>query len=213
MRKRATLLALAFSGTLSACNMAPHYVRPALPVPAVLPVPEAISGAAAETDTGQGNATDLARKRFFTEPKLRNVVQLALDNNRDLKVALANVEQARALYHGQRADALPTLGANGSAIYQDNPAGVGAAAGRNDTYTADIGISAWEIDLFGRVCNLNETAREQYFASAANRQVSEIALIAETATAWLTVAADQEGLRIARNIDVCLLAATDLAVQ
>jgi len=205
MRKRAILLTVALSTALGACNMAPHYVRPALPVPEAMPVPETVSEAPAEPGPAQTPAADLAWEHFFTEPKLQGVIRLALDNNRDLRVALANVEQARALYRVQRAEAFPALDAHGSATYQDSPAGMSAnpatPGGRSDSYTASIGISAWEIDLFGRVRNLNEAARQQYFASAENRNASETALIAEVATAWLTVAADHDGLRIARDIE------------
>ncbi|EQB29839.1 hypothetical protein M529_22695 [Sphingobium ummariense RL-3] len=152
----------------------------------------------------------MAWRDFFTSPRLQRLVQLALDNNRDLRVALANVEQARALYRVQRADLLPTLGVNASATYQDLPGGVpatggasggAAASGRSDIYTANAGVSAWEIDLFGRIRNLNKAALEQYFASVENRSAAQTALVAEVATAWLTLATDQERLRIAEGME------------
>jgi multidrug efflux system outer membrane protein len=208
---RKLALVLAAGLTLAGCDMAPKYVRPGLPVAPALP-----SGPAYAQQNGSGvQPADLAWQDFFINPRLRAVVQLALDNNRDLRVALANVEQTRALYRVQRADLFPTLGANGSATYQRTPSGIspagGATAGspatgtrgttRTDLYSASVGASAWEIDLFGRVRNLNKAAFEQYLASAENRNAAQTALTAEVATAWLTMAADQDRLRIARDTE------------
>jgi multidrug efflux system outer membrane protein len=186
--------------TLAGCAMAPKYVRPDLPVPRTLPTGPAY---APEVEASV-QAADLAWQDFFTDPRLRAVVQLALDNNRDLRIALANVEQARARYRVQRADLLPTVGANGSATYERNPAGVsaaGAPSGRADIYSASVGVSAWEIDLFGRIRSFNKAALEQFLASTANRNAAQTALIAEVATAYLTMAADQDRLRIARDTE------------
>ncbi|WP_445177225.1 efflux transporter outer membrane subunit [Rhizorhapis sp. SPR117] len=199
MHKRSLSLAAAAVLGLSACDMAPKYVRPALPVPSALP------GENTVVTPNAANPAEMAWRDFFTEPRLRRVIELALVNNRDLRVALANVEQARALYRVQRADLFPTLDVNGGATFQKLPAGVStsgtapSASGRSDIYSANIGTSAWEIDLFGRIRNLNKAALEQYFASVENRNAAQTALIAEVATAWLTLAADQERLRIARD--------------
>lgn len=196
---------LAATASLAACNMAPRYVRPATPVPAASPTgpayPAATDGAIVPADTAWAD--------FFTEPKLREVIRTALANNRDLRVSLANVEQARAQYRVQRADILPTVGVNGTATYQKSPfgvvnggAGAGAAgSGRFDIYSGSVGVSAWEIDLFGRIRNLTKAAQEQFFAAAENRNAAQTALVAEIATAWLTMAADQERLRLARDTE------------
>ncbi|MGE4429561.1 MAG: efflux transporter outer membrane subunit [Sphingobium sp.] len=210
-----TLGALAMS--LSACNMAPRYERPALPVPAATPQGPAYTG-----DTGDQAAADLADTswtEFFTDDRLREVIGLSLANNRDLRVALANVEQARAQYRAQRADIFPTVGASGGATYQKSPfatmggggAGGGAGmSGRTDIYTASLGISAWEIDLFGRVRNLSEAAQQQFFAAQENRNAAQVTLIAEIATAWLTMAADQEQLALARKTEAAFRQTLDL---
>ncbi|RVT89103.1 efflux transporter outer membrane subunit [Sphingomonas crocodyli] len=211
MRKTIILLTATM---LAGCNMAPKYVRPALPVPAELP------REANEAGTDAVQPADLAWRDFFVDDRLRQLIALALDNNRDLRIALANVEQARAQFRVQQADIFPTIGTTGTATYQKSPAGLaglgggaggigggigagaGAAAGgstRFDIYQANVGISAWEIDLFGRTRNLTKAAQEQYFASRANRDAAQTALVAQTATAWLTMAADQERLRIARD--------------
>ncbi|SNT10826.1 efflux transporter outer membrane subunit [Sphingopyxis indica] len=202
MKKSHVFLAAIASVGLTGC-MAPKYVPSAMPVPDEL----AVEGTVSET---AAYPPDVAWEEFFTDQRLRNVVRIALDNNRDLRVALATMEQARALYRVQRADLLPTIGIDGSATYQDYPGGVSGAGGsgggtalggRNDIYTASVGISSWEIDLFGRTRNLSKAALEQYFASVENRNAAQTALIAEVATAWLTLAADQERLRIARETE------------
>jgi multidrug efflux system outer membrane protein len=221
MISRKTALILATGSMLAGCNLAPHYVRPALPVPPASPTGEAYGN-------GSGSAHEVTAETswgaFFTDPRLREVIRTTLENNRNLRVAVANVEQARALYRVQRADLFPTVGAAASATYQRSPlgaapnaAGAGPGAGngpgngtgsgpvgsgispRSDIYSVSTGISAWEIDLFGRVRNLNTAAQERYLAAAENRDAAQVALIAETAAAWLTMAADQDRLRIARD--------------
>ncbi|MEG3164494.1 efflux transporter outer membrane subunit [Sphingomonas sp. PB2P19] len=205
-------IALTFAAglTLAGCNLAPKYVRPELPVPPATP-----SGPAyAATDAvGAIIPADTAWETFFTDDRLRGVIRTSLANNRDLRISMARVAQARAQYRVQRADLFPTLGATGSATYQKSPfnqiggaatgTGGGAAAaagsGRTDVYSANLGISAWEIDLFGRVRNLTQAQQEQYFAAEENRNAAQVALIAEVATAWLTMAADQDRLKIARD--------------
>ena len=185
--------------TLAACDMAPKYVQPALPVPEGSPQGPAYAGA-----DGQAIVpADTAWKDFFVDPRLGRVIETSLANNRDLRVALANVEQARAQFKVQRADLLPTATGSANATYQDQPMvqfGQGGSM-RTDVYTASVGVSAWEIDLFGRVRNLTKAAQEQYFASVENRNAAQTALVAEVANAWLTMAADQERLRIARDLE------------
>lgn len=187
--------------TLAACDMAPKYVRPQLPVPESSPQGPAYGDGDNATTSAMVSA-DTGWRAFFVDPRLVRVIEFALANNRDLRIALANVEQARAQYRVQRADLLPTVGVSGDATYQQQPfAQVGGMSGRMDIYTASVGVSAWEIDLFGRVRNLAKAAQEQYFASVENRNAVQTALVAEVATAWLTMASDQERLRIARNLE------------
>lgn len=185
---------------LAGCDLAPRYVSPALPVPASTP-----QGPAYSADMpGQALVSaDTAWRDFFVDPRLARVIEQALANNRDLRIALANVEQARAQYRVQRADLLPTVAASGSATYSEQPL---VQFGQNqrlntDVYQAQVGISAWEIDLFGRVRNMTKAAQEEYFASVETRNAAQTTLIAETANAWLTMAADQERLRIARDLE------------
>ncbi|AIT79560.1 efflux transporter outer membrane subunit [Novosphingobium pentaromativorans] len=193
---------------LAGCNMAPKYVRPDLPVPADSPAGPAYDEISTQSSTqgsNQGSAQDLAGtawEDFFTDDRLRAVIRTALSNNRDLRISLANVEQARSLYKVQRADLLPGIAASGSATYQKSTgqtAGQGGAAnlggaGRMDIYSASVGVSAWELDLFGRVRNLTKSAQEDFFAAQANRDAAQVALVAEVASAWLALAADSESL-------------------
>jgi multidrug efflux system outer membrane protein len=213
--KRALLLAAMAAG-LAGCDMAPRYARPALPVPPTMP-----TGPAYRVDVAPAGAivpADTAWADFFTDPRLRDVIRLALANNRDLRVALANVEQARAQYRVQRADIFPAIGANGGATYQKSPfavaggSGSATGSGRTDIYSASVGISAWEIDLFGRTRNLTRAAQEQYFAAGENRNAAQTALVAEIATAWLTMAADQERLRIARDTEAAFRQTLDITI-
>ncbi len=218
-----TALVFAAGLTLAGCNLAPKYVRPESSVPVSTP-----SGPAyAATDAaGAIMPADTAWETFFTDDRLRTVIRTALANNRDLRVSVANVAQARAQYRVQRADLFPTLAANGSATYQKSPFGavgggatggtgtgtgtgtggtgagtVTTSSGRADIYSAGLGISAWEIDLFGRIRNLTQAQQEAYFAAEENRNAAQVSLVAEIATAWLTMAADQDRLKIARDTE------------
>lgn len=211
MRRIKIFQAASLTLALAACDMAPKYVRPELPVPQASPAGPAYPVVSREAAVV---SADTAWRDFFTDPRLARVIEAALANNRDLRIAVANVEQARAQYRIQRADLLPTLAASASATYQDTPfaqqQGGAGTSGRTDIYSASIGISAWEVDLFGRVRNLGKAAQEQYFASVENRNAAQTALIAETASAWLAMAANQERLRIARDLEAAFGKTLDL---
>lgn len=206
MTSHRKIVALTLGLALAGCNMAPQYVRPQLPVPDQTPSGPAYPPEGSGSDAAA--LADTAWREFFTDSRLQEVIGTALANNRDLRVALANVEQARAQYRVQRADIFPTLGASGSATYQESPVASvdgGTAAGRADIYSVSAGVSAWELDLFGRVQNLTNAAQEEFFAVEENRKATQTALIAEVATAWLTMAADQERLAIARKTEAAFL--------
>ncbi len=184
----------ALSLVLSACTMAPTYERSALPVAAEWPV------AATLPATGSLKWRDL-----FTDPALQGTIQLALDNNRDLRIAALNIERARALYRIQRADLLPTLDASagGTRSHSD-------ISGDSDSYSADLNLD-WELDLFGRIRSLNRAAREDFLATRETRNAVAISLIADTADAWLTLAADQDLLAITRQTFAARKEAYDIA--
>lgn len=211
MTYRPIFLALIASTALAGCNLAPTYVRPVGAVPAALPN----GGVYPAAPTDAPDVTKIGWRDFFTDDRLRRVIQMGLDNNRDLQLAAANVLQARAQYRVQRADIVPSTTASGSATYTNNTfgatggtgagTGVGAGAGTGSTssnieiYSANVGFSAFELDLFGRIRNLNKAALEQYFASEEAQRSTRISLIAEIATAWATMAADQDQLKLSRE--------------
>jgi len=130
---------------------------------------------------------------------LRSLIELALANNRDLRVAILNIEQARAQYRVQDAQTLPTVNASGSGTAARTPASLSStgAAVTSHQYSANLGVSAYELDLFGRVRNLSSQALEQYLATEQARRTTQISLVAEVTTAYLTWAADQERLALA----------------
>lgn len=205
------ILALCAGLALAGCDMAPRTLRPALPVPPATPTGPAYAAANAD-GTAAIVPADTTWSDFFTDERLRSVIRTALANNRDLRVTAANVEQARAQYGVQRAGIFPTLGGTASATYAKSPLATTAATptGRTDTYSANVGVSAWEIDLFGRLRNLSRAAQEQFFAAEENRNAAQTALIAEVATAWVTLATDQERLKIAGDLQAAFGKTLDL---
>ncbi|QQV76723.1 efflux transporter outer membrane subunit [Sphingomonas aliaeris] len=215
MNRFAITAVLALSTALSGCNLAPNYTRPGAVVPPSFPQ----GGPYPRAKTDAPDVTKIGWRAFFTDPRLQAVIDAGLANNRDLRIAAGNVLQARAQYRVQRADLLPTVNATGGATFTNNAlgagggagavgAGAGAGAGTGATgggstdfqiYQGQIGISAFELDLFGRIRNLSRAAQEQYFASEEAQRAARISLIAEIATAWLTMASDQEQLRLSRE--------------
>lgn len=198
MSRHPFLATLALTTALAGCNLAPKYERPTGAVPAALPeggvYPRAASDAA--------DVTAIGWRDFFLDDRLRGVIDTALANNRDLRIAAGNVLQARAQYRVQAADRVPTTNVSGTGTFTNNIFGAGGAAGGTgniEVFQVQAGFSSFELDLFGRVRNLSRAAQEQYFASAEGERAARIALIAETANAWLTLAADQDRLRIAQD--------------
>ncbi len=194
---RQTLLMLLASATLAGCNLAPDYARPVGAVPATLPE----GGVYPPAATDAPDITRVGWRDFFTDPRLRDTIALGLENNRDLRLAAANVLQARAQFRVQRAQRLPSVATNGSATFTNNLVGAGAGGASPDLefYSANVGLSAFEIDLFGRVRNLSRAAQEQYFASEEAQRAARITLIGEIASTWLTIASDQDQLRLSRK--------------
>ena len=200
---QSALLALAASTMLSACNLAPKYDRPRAAVPVALPQGEGVYPAAA---TDAPDISKIGWRAFFVDERLQKVIQTGLDNNQDLRLAAANVLQARAQYRVQRADLLPSIAASGAGTFTNSAAfaagaggGAGAAVSDIEYYTANVGISSFEIDLFGRVRNLSKAALEQYFATEEAQRATRVALIGEIANAWLTLASDRDQLVIAEQ--------------
>lgn len=187
---------------LSGCTMAPKYTRPEAPVPASWP-----SGPSYTTETGKPAGklvADIPWKEFFIDQQLQKVIDLALVNNRDLRVAALNIEKTRALYQIQRSDLFPQIDGTAGANIQRLPADLSSTgqARINRQYNVGLGVSSYELDLFGRVRSLKDQALEQYLATEQARRAVQISLVAEVAGAWLTLAADRERLKLARETAV-----------
>lgn len=176
-----------------ATTLAPDYARPAAPIAAAWPQPPAADGPV--------EAASLSWPTLFADARLREVVQLALDNNRDLRVAALNIERARAQYGIQRAALLPDLNAGVAGNAGRTPASISGTgnAVTSHAYSASLGISAWEVDLFGRLRSLKDQALQQYLATEATRRATQLGLIAEVAGAYLNLAADGDQLALARE--------------
>ncbi|HVR54576.1 MAG TPA: efflux transporter outer membrane subunit, partial [Pseudorhodoferax sp.] len=173
------------------CSFMPTYERPAAPVAAQWP---GQAEATASAGVAAQPVADIAWQDFFSDARLRALVEQALANNRDLRVAVLNIEQARAQYRIQRADRLPTIGvgASGSRTPQGN--------GNSLTvYQAGLTLSSWELDFFGRVASLSEAALAQYLATEEGRKAAQISLVASVANAYLAILADEELLEITRQ--------------
>jgi len=181
MIKRFAIAPLAAALVLAGCSMAPRYERPVAPVAAAFPV---------ETPAGEA-ASAIAWQRYFGDARLQQLVRLALDNNRDLRVAVLNIEQARAQYRISRADRLPTLAAVASGERIGNDDGVVSSQ-----YVAGLGISAFELDLFGRVKSLSDSALAQFLATEEARRAVQVSLVASVANAYLATLADEELLAL-----------------
>lgn len=196
---RQSLLSLAVAAALlSGCSLIPDYQRPDAPVAADWPQGEAYGSAASE---GSRAAADLQWREFFRDPALQQLVQVALENNRDLRVAALNVEAYRALYRIQRADLLPSVSADGAGTRQRLPADLSQTgeARTSGQYSATLGVNAWELDFFGRIRSLSEQALQQYLATEQAQRSTQISLVASVANAYLQWQADQALLQLTQD--------------
>jgi multidrug efflux system outer membrane protein len=199
MNKNLILLLAGIASVPAACTMAPKYSRPQAPVPAEWPSGGAYTNA--QTATNATAASQLKWREFFTDAKLQKVIGMALTNNRDLRLSILNVEQARALYGIQRANLLPAVDAVGSGSKQRVPADL-SSSGKSQTterFDANLGVASWEIDFFGRIRSLKDNALEQYLATEQARRSAQILLVSTVANTYLTLAADQENLKLAQT--------------
>lgn len=213
------------AGALAGCSLAPPHERPPLAVSSTYP---------AEYQPGAGTrrATEIGWRDFFADPRLQTLISLALENNRDLRVAVARIAEARGQYRIQDADRLPTLDASASASRsrvgagvfggQGLPAGVGAQTGNR--FDIGVGVTAFELDFWGRVASLSEAARASYLSTIAAERAFRLSLIRDVAINYLTarelaeriaiaeatVSSRREGLRIARlRLDAGVTSALD----
>jgi multidrug efflux system outer membrane protein len=140
-------------------------------------------------------AAEIEWQRFFVDPRLKRLIEIALLNNRDLRIAVLNIERVRAQYQVQRAEQFPALNFGATGLYQPNADG----NGNRSYYTAGLNVTGYELDLFGRVRSLTDAALQQYFASEEARKAVHISLVAEVANAYLTLLADDLQLDVTRK--------------
>lgn len=184
---------------LTGCStMAPKYSQPAPPVPAEWTAGSADKNVAAKNVPP---VADIPWQEFFIDRKLQKLIELALRNNRDLKVAALTVERYRSLYQIQSNDLLPRVDATAGASLQQIPADL-SGTGKSRTveqYNIGLGVSSYELDLFGRVKSLKEQALEQYLSTGHAQRSVQISLVSQVAVAYLALAADREHLQLAKE--------------
>ncbi|SQF96471.1 RND efflux system, outer membrane lipoprotein, NodT [Paucimonas lemoignei] len=193
-----SLISLAVTAViLSGCSLIPEYNQPAAPVAAQYPQGPAYSPAQAANVA----AAEQGWRHFFRDPALQQLIQTSLENNRDLRVAALNIDAYRAQYRIQRADLFPAVSATGSGSRQRVPADLSTSgqSGITSQYSATLGVSAYELDLFGRVRSLSEQALETYFSSEEARRSTQISLVANVANAYMTWQADKELLKLTED--------------
>ncbi|CAE6702880.1 efflux transporter outer membrane subunit [Paraburkholderia aspalathi] len=207
MRLKLSACMVAFAvAMLTGCTLDPHYERPAAPVAVAYPKGEAYeSTSAAASGTASGTATpgttttapplaaDMAWRSFFRDERLQRLIEIALDNNRDLRVAALNVAEYEAQYRITRAALAPSISASGS-LTRERTSGVTSSSS-----DVSVGTTSWEIDFFGRLRSLKRQALENYLATDASRQSTQISLIATVATDYLTLLSDERLLQITED--------------
>jgi len=193
-RKPLSFLLLAIM--LSGCTMIPEFSRPDFSAAQNwndLP--------GYELQTGADMAAQMDWKEFFNSQEFHLVIGTALQNNKDLKTAALNIEEARALYRIERADLFPSVNANGDgtiAESSDESSATGRAQ-KTELYEANLGVAAYELDLFGKIRSNNESAINEYQATTEAHAVVRNALIAETANAYLQLLSDQKLLALTQK--------------
>ena len=206
MRAWARTVGVAMLGLLCSCTLEPRYREPPLPVPNQWPLPENDAPLpAADANASDPPAWEIGWREFFADPKLQQLIAQALANNRDLRVSMLNIELARAQYHVQRADLFPQVDANGSYTREKLPPALvfggalptGTFLPLEKIYQVGVGVTSWEIDLFGKVQSQTHAAFQQYLAQEQARRSAQLSLIAQVAAAYLTLAADRELDRLA----------------
>jgi outer membrane protein, multidrug efflux system len=198
MRTFSLMAAVAVFAT--GCTMAPGYERPAQPVSGAFPSDGVYAAqpplAAGSRSAQRVAAADIGWRDFFADARLQRLIDIALTNNRDLRVAVLNVQAARAQYRIVRSELMPTVGAVAGQSKQRTPKDL-SLFNQTISNTYNVGLNgAWEIDLFGRVQSLKDQALAHYFATAYARKAAEISLVSQVATQYLQVLEADDLLRV-----------------
>ena len=190
MKKMLSLMPLAAALALAGCvNLAPDYERPEAPVAQAWPEGESYANSELKRE-------ELPKwQTFIQDDRLKKVIELALSNNRDLRIAALNVENARALYGVQRADLFPTVAAAASNATTHRE----STDSTTHAYSADLAMASYEIDFFGRVRNLTEQALQTYLQSEDAQRTTQGTLVSEVTLAWLTLGANREQLALQKE--------------
>ncbi|MFP3249528.1 MAG: efflux transporter outer membrane subunit, partial [Paraburkholderia sp.] len=199
-----SLIAVAVALLATACTMEPHYDRPAAPVSGSFPTdgvystqPGAANGGARSAN-GQA-AADIGWRNFFVDPRLQRLIEIALKNNRDLRVSVLNIQQAQAQYRVARSSLFPTINAAGSEAKTRTPADL-SLPGQELSTQYSVGLNAsWELDFFGRIRSLKDQALDQYLATAQARKAAEISLVSQVADQYLTVLSYDDLLKVTED--------------
>ncbi|WP_295855075.1 efflux transporter outer membrane subunit [uncultured Xylophilus sp.] len=184
-------VALAAAALLAGCSLIPTYERPAAPIPGDWPATVAPGTAQPAAPA----AADLPWQSFFPDERLQRLLATALANNRDLRIAVLNIEAARAQYQIQRSAQYPAVGLAASAQRAPNP----LTGSQLNTFSLGVAVTAWEIDFFGRIASLKEQALAQYLATEEGSRAAQTTLVATVANLWLALLADEELLDLSRR--------------
>jgi multidrug efflux system outer membrane protein len=192
------LLGFAAAAMLAGCTLIPNYTRPAMPVSQNYPAGPAV---AQPPPTALAAAADVAWQEFFSDPVMRELIALALQDNRDYRVAIENVQSALANYRVSRASLFPTIDATGAGDFEREPPAASGGFGtlHVNAYSLSLGAASYELDVFGRLRSLAAQAREQYLSEAETRQATQISLIAQMAAEYLAWLADREALGVSED--------------
>jgi multidrug efflux system outer membrane protein len=197
-KRLASGVAAALMALTTGCNFAPEYTRPDLPVAIEYP---ADAPAPAPEKPEARKAADIAWRDYFTDPQLQKMIEQALEHNRDLRVAVLRVLEARAAFQIRRADQFPTLDANAGEFRVDIPESLSPTGSSRIASIYDVGVSvaAWELDFWGRVRNLKGAALEQFLATDAGRRAVTVSLVAQVANGYFSLRELDERIVIARE--------------
>lgn len=194
-------LVVAGAFALAGCQILPSFDKPAAPVPAAFP---------AATGDNATPAVAIGWRAFFQNAELQETIATALANNRDLKTSALRIEEARAMYGIQKADQLPTINATAGGTSARQVLPTTGKAYNSTVYQVGLGMTAFELDFFGRVKNLSESALAQFFATEEAKRAFQIALVGEVAKAWLNERALAEQTLLAERTQTGREASYDL---
>lgn len=199
MNRRLFFLVAGIVILMESCSLTPEYIRPDAPIPDEWPAGAVYKET--KDATGAGVPVELPWRDFIRDERLRQIIERALNNNRDLRLAALNAERARALYGIQRSEIFPSLSAAGSGSKQRVPAdlsGIGKKV-TAEQYSVNLGISSWEIEFFGRIQSLKDRALEEYLATEEALRSAQILIVSGVVNAYLALAADRESIGLAES--------------